>query len=172
MTSLGPEWATEPDGTRTRSAARVVLLDEAGRVLLLRGCDPAQPGTDWWFTVGGGLEPGEDARAAAARELREETGLVLAPAELQGPVWFRSARFPFLGERCRQHEEFFVHRVRGPFALSREGWTELERESVSEVRWWVPAELAASSALFYPQALPQLVAELATVWSGEPRRIV
>jgi 8-oxo-dGTP pyrophosphatase MutT (NUDIX family) len=33
---------------------------------------------DWaWSTPGGGLEPGEDPRSAAGRELQEETGLSL-----------------------------------------------------------------------------------------------
>jgi 8-oxo-dGTP pyrophosphatase MutT (NUDIX family) len=44
---------------RKRRAARVILIDERGRVLLLRGSDPGRPeaGT-WWFTPGGGVEPG------------------------------------------------------------------------------------------------------------------
>ncbi len=42
-----------------RRAARVLLLDGAGRVLLLRGFDPAMPEHRYWFTVGGGLDDGE-----------------------------------------------------------------------------------------------------------------
>jgi 8-oxo-dGTP pyrophosphatase MutT (NUDIX family) len=165
---LGPEWGHGPDGLRTRSAARVVLLDDAGRVLLLRGSDPAAPGTDWWFTVGGGRGPGEDARVAAARELREETGLDVDPDVLEGPVWVRSAEFDFLGARCRQEEEFFVHRVGPGFAVDDAGWTDLERASVSGWRWWAPAELAVAGTAYYPGDLVRLVAELPATWTGDP----
>jgi len=168
---LGPEWAHEADGTRTRSASRVVLVDGAGRVLLLRGTDPAAPGSQWWFTVGGGRAPGEDPATAAVRELREETGIVADPQALQGPVWARVAHFDFLGWSCRQTEEFFVLPVDAGVELSRDGWTDLERESVSEVRWWVPAELAASGEAYFPPALPQLLAELPATWSGPPRPV-
>jgi ADP-ribose pyrophosphatase YjhB (NUDIX family) len=49
-----------------RVAARVVLLDRAGRVLLFRGCDPWQPAAGiWWITPGGGVEPGESLEQAA-----------------------------------------------------------------------------------------------------------
>ncbi|MGI4894621.1 MAG: NUDIX hydrolase [Janthinobacterium lividum] len=176
MSSLGPEWARGSDGVRTRDAARVVVLDEVGRVLLLRGSDPARAGTDWWFTVGGGLEPGESARAAAVRELREETGLLVESSQLQGPAWVRTAEFSFLGEACRQHEEFFVLRVAAnsgaeEVGLDRFGWTELEWESLSEVRWWVPADLASSGTEFYPPKLVALLADLPQVWTGEPRSI-
>jgi 8-oxo-dGTP pyrophosphatase MutT (NUDIX family) len=169
---LGPEWGVGADGVRTRSASRVVVLDDAGRVLLLRGSDPARPGTVWWFTVGGGRDPGEDARSAAARELREETGLAVDPGVLDGPVWARTADFPFLGAQCRQTEEFFVHRVAEGFAPDRSGWTPLEQASVTELRWWDPAELAASGDVVYPVDLPRLLADLPPVWSGDPIPVV
>ncbi len=59
---------------RHRPAARVLCLDPAGRVLLLRWRDPAE-GAIFWEPPGGGLEPGESPLAAARRELHEETGL-------------------------------------------------------------------------------------------------
>ena len=43
-----------------RTSARVVLLDEKGRVLLFCGSDPARADGDapkWWFTVGGQSGP-------------------------------------------------------------------------------------------------------------------
>ncbi|NAZ87491.1 NUDIX domain-containing protein [Kineococcus sp. T90] len=171
---LGPEWGTDPDGTRTRSAARVVVLDGAGRVLLVRGTDPTAPGRSWWFTVGGGRAPGEPAREAAARELLEETGLVVAPADLTGPVWVRTADFPYLGQPCRQHEEFFVHRPHAPAELSRERWTPLELATLTDVRWWTPDELAGTAETVYPVQLAALLAELPAPpgrWAGPPRRI-
>ncbi|MET0424419.1 MAG: NUDIX domain-containing protein, partial [Actinoplanes sp.] len=42
-----------------RRAARVLIVDPAGRTLLLHGGDPARPEQRWWFTPGGGLEQGE-----------------------------------------------------------------------------------------------------------------
>ena len=82
---LGAEWVLGTDGLRFRRAARVILLDDSDRVLLLRGHDVDQPERGWWFTVGGGIDAGEDARAAAVREVREETGLVLEPATCREP---------------------------------------------------------------------------------------
>lgn len=55
---------------------RVMALDEAGRVLLIRH----SYASDKWMPPGGGLGRGEDAVAAAARELREETGCILLEA--------------------------------------------------------------------------------------------
>ncbi|GGC31992.1 hypothetical protein GCM10011371_19310 [Novosphingobium marinum] len=53
---------------------RVVALDEAGRVLLVRH----SYGSAAWMLPGGGLGRGEDIVAAATRELVEETGVALS----------------------------------------------------------------------------------------------
>ena len=55
---------------------RILALDEAGRVLLVRH----SYGSRYWMPPSGGLAAGEEACAAAARELREETGAGLADA--------------------------------------------------------------------------------------------
>ena len=55
------------------------MVDDRARVLLLRGRDPADPSAGrWWFTPGGGVDPGETVEQAARREIAEETGLVAA----------------------------------------------------------------------------------------------
>lgn len=69
---------------RERLTARVLLFDVQGRILLLKGRLPNRPmHTSSWFTVGGGVEPGETLEAAALREIAEETGF--SDVEL-GPV--------------------------------------------------------------------------------------
>jgi len=50
-----------------------VVLDDAGRVLLVRRAD-----NDRWALVTGCLEPGEQPAAGALREVEEETGVLVA----------------------------------------------------------------------------------------------
>ena len=68
-----------------RRAARVLPFDAEDRVLLLYSRDPARPTEPYWCTIGGAVEPGETPAEAAAREMVEETGLVVAPGDLTGP---------------------------------------------------------------------------------------
>lgn len=64
---------------RTVIASCVVLLDDEGRLLLLR-YGPGQPGTGRWWLPGGMLDHGEDPHAAARRETYEEIGITLEPS--------------------------------------------------------------------------------------------
>ncbi len=134
-----------------RTGGRVLVVDRAERVLLLRGTDPADPAAGtWWFTPGGGLDDGETAEQGALRELAEETGLVLA--ELGPAVWTRTAEFDFMGSHYRQAETFFLVRVDG-HDVDFGGFTEIERQAVHEFRWWSVAELAATAETVYPSSL-------------------
>lgn len=61
-----------------------VVHDDVGRLLLvLRGQEPAR---GCWSIPGGRVEPGESARDAVIREVREETGLDVTPSDLVGQV--------------------------------------------------------------------------------------
>jgi crotonobetaine/carnitine-CoA ligase len=64
-----------PPGLPVRRAARVVLLDPAGRVLLLR-YDQPPPNGRHWATPGGGLEPGEDPQTAGGTHVAVPPGQV------------------------------------------------------------------------------------------------
>lgn len=75
------------DQVITREAVRAVAVDDLGRILLLH----SRVGGDYKFP-GGGVEEGEDPRAALARELDEECGSdLLAMGELLVSVVERRA---------------------------------------------------------------------------------
>ncbi|MEV7971914.1 NUDIX domain-containing protein [Cellulomonas sp. NPDC089187] len=168
---LGPDWQPGPDGLPYRRAARVLLVDEADRLLLVRGHDIDQPERSWWFTVGGGLEPGESPRQGAVREVFEETGLVVDADALIGPVLTRSAIFDFVAQRCRQDEEVFLARIAGDAVLASDGWTELEVSVLDEMRWWSLDELADVRIEVFPEGLADLVRPLLTGWDGVTRHL-
>ncbi|HEY7043735.1 MAG TPA: NUDIX domain-containing protein [Nocardioidaceae bacterium] len=62
----------------------VVVLDEAGRLLVVRRGH--EPGRGRWSIPGGRVEPGESLEAAAAREVLEETGLTVSIGSVVGRV--------------------------------------------------------------------------------------
>lgn len=166
---LGPEWVLGPDGVPFRTAARVVLVDGSDQVLMVRGHDPDEPDRHWWFTVGGGIDAGESAHDAAVRELFEETGLRVDPAALIGPVITRRALFDFARRTVRQDEEFFLVRVERPEEIATDGWTDVERRFMDEVRWWNLDELAAVPEQIYPEGFVELARGLLTGWDGTVR---
>jgi 8-oxo-dGTP pyrophosphatase MutT (NUDIX family) len=158
--------------TLRRQAARVVLLDESDRVLLLEASDPADAAKgSWWELPGGGIEPGEASGAAAARELYEETGI--AGVEMGPCVWRQHAAFTFGGYRFDQHEHIHLARMGTPEKRSGEGsdyrppgLEALEALAFKGFRWWSPADLgdllAGGGRVLPPWLLDQLSGVLAS----------
>lgn len=152
-----------PEGSATnpirRRAARVLLIDDTGRVLLFRGFDPARPHWRYWFTVGGGLDDGESSAEGAARELREETGLAVVPDSLGAPVWHDTTEFPFDGRWYRQEQDYFTLRV-DSWQVAVDGFDAVERRSIDAHRWWSIPELDHTGERYYPAELPTLLREI------------
>ncbi|HEY1691576.1 MAG TPA: NUDIX domain-containing protein [Polyangiaceae bacterium] len=63
----------DPSQAEPVTAVGAVVLDGAGRVLLVRRGRP--PGAGSWTLPGGHVEPGEGLRDAVVREVLEETGI-------------------------------------------------------------------------------------------------
>ena len=163
------EWSLGEDGLPFRTAARVLAVTQDGEVLLLVGHDAADPDHNWVFTPGGGLRSGEDPRAGAVRELVEESGIEVAPADLEGPVAHREAIFRFASVTCRQDELFFLLRLPTRCPVGKEGWTDLERDVVDSISWWSPHDLRVAQERgreIYPVRLPEIVEDLASGWNG------
>jgi 8-oxo-dGTP pyrophosphatase MutT (NUDIX family) len=137
---------------RVRRAARVLVVDDAERVLLFRfrfgGRSP------FWATPGGECDPGETFEAAARRELREETGLDLDPG-----CFFAERGNDFVtaeGEPVTADERYFLVRVPA-CEIATDGHTDLEREIMLEHRWFTRAELAAWHETIFPPEILELL---------------
>jgi len=136
-----------------RVGGRLLLIDARDRVLLVRGGDP-ESGTRYWYTIGGGLEPGEDPAEGTARELYEETGLRVNAAELGEPLFDEVTEYPYQGVWYRQEQAFFALRV-----ASYEVPTECldPADDIHEYRWWSVDEIVATPEDVYPRDLAAIV---------------
>ncbi|HVU61770.1 MAG TPA: NUDIX domain-containing protein [Mycobacteriales bacterium] len=101
--------------------AGAVVRDAGGRLLLVRRGTPPAQGS--WTLPGGRVEPGENPAAAAAREVREETGLDVDVGRLL-------ATLPVLG--------YLVH----DFTATVVGGTLQAGDDAADVGWFGVDELA------------------------------
>lgn len=127
--------------------AWVIVQDDAGRILLGRR-DGTRFASGLWNLPGGAIEARERAAEAAARELREETGLLVNPAQLQH---IGVNRYDVAGAYAGLHG-----RAQGVnfFFLARHWQGEPQPlENTSEVAWFDPQHLPPDSLPWLPRAL-------------------
>ena len=145
---------------KVRDAVRGLVLNSKERVLLMQMQLPGRPKI--WLAPGGGVEGGESKHEAIRRELKEELGPIAI--EIGAPIWFGEADVPlFSDELIRLRETYFLCRTEAE-AFSRAGWTELERQTVLDLRWWSIEDIRDSDEIIYPTSI---AAELPPVLAGE-----
>jgi len=148
-----------------RTTARVLPVSPDGAVLLLQEQDPAHPGIAWWGTIGGAVGPGESLVEAAVRELREETGLVVAAELLTGPIGTGVHEFSFAGVDYVSHTNFFAVPLDRDVEVSFAGLEPEEVGNVLAAAWWNPSALEADGTAAQPD-IPDVMRRAVAVVRG------
>ncbi|TAM86660.1 MAG: NUDIX domain-containing protein [Jatrophihabitans sp.] len=111
---------------RRQACAGAIVFDDAGRLLLVRRGHA--PSLGLWCEPSGRCEPGEPALAAAVRECREETGLIVRPVRRAGAVSLADDGTTY------DLEDFVCEVVGGELTPG---------DDAAEVRWVTATDLAA-----------------------------
>ena len=155
----------DPETLPYRPCAGFMLVNREGLVFVGQRIDPSAHG--FWQMPQGGIDKGEDVRAAALRELEEEIGVaadmveVLAqtsrpirydlPSELLGKVW--------KGKYRGQEQHWFLGRFLGSDAdINLQAH---EPAEFNEWRWIEPATLPDLIVPFKRAVYEEVLAEFA-----------
>lgn len=157
-----------------RPSARVLVTGPDGALLLFQfqppeGHSSLSAGPSFWITPGGGIQRDETVAEAAARELREEVGIIVRPQELGPVVASASGPWSASGRVYDAHDSFFWLRVADK-TVDTAGQEDLERSLILGHRWWTVDDLSATTDVVYPIGAASLLRTLLT--SGAPAKPV
>ncbi|HZG93101.1 MAG TPA: NAD(+) diphosphatase [Mycobacteriales bacterium] len=136
---------------RTDPAVIMLVVDERDRVLLGRGVGWPE---DSWSALAGFVEPGETLEMAVAREVHEESGVVVDEVR-----YHSSQPWPFPGSL-----------MLGFFATAAGVPPVIDPAELEDARWWSRAELAAafeSGAARRPTSI-SIASTLLADWLASP----
>lgn len=135
---LAPRRSCHGDPSLVHRVAHVLIFDGRDRLLLQKRSrsKDIQPGR-WDTSVGGHLDPGEDYRAAAVREMEEELGISSLPL-----------RYLYRSQIRNEIESENV----ATYLARYDGAIHFDRAEIDEVRFWSAAEIEAAlgSGVFTP----------------------
>ena len=162
---------TEPDNDPRpyRPCVGVMLLNAEGKVFVGNRIDMSG---DHWQMPQGGIDEGEDPRAAALRELEEEIGTRKAQVIAESREWYaydlpeQISRQKWGGRYRGQAQRWFALRFTG-----QDGDIVLDRHKAEFSAWrWVPMD--AVEALITPmkrEVYRQVIAEFAHLGEDSAR---
>ncbi|MFJ4791320.1 NUDIX domain-containing protein [Kitasatospora purpeofusca] len=125
------DYENDPNAPEPNSlvpAASVVVVDDAGRVLLQRRTDNGM-----WALPGGAMEIGESIAGCGVRETREETGIDIEITGIVGT--YTDPRHVFAYDDGEVRQEFSICLLGRPL-----GGELLVSDESHEVAWFSPAE--------------------------------
>ncbi len=123
---------------------RVILPDEEGKILMVK---QSHEGKNIWMVPGGAIEAGENAAEAAAREVLEETGLVIRVKRL---LWHVEEVSEARGQRFVNF--FLAEMTGGSLALGTDPEFDGENQVLREARFLSKKEILALERV-YPEYL-------------------
>lgn len=138
------------DEVVARPAVRGLILTPQHELLLIRMRSPE--GRVFWIAPGGGVDPGETAEEALARELNEELGLT--DFRLGPVVWRRRHTYRWAGRWFAQREEYRIVEAE-KFAAAMQDIA--EAAFVTELRWWPVEALAHTTDELAPLSLADIL---------------
>ena len=165
------ENALRADGGEYRAGVGIMLLNRRGEVFVARRTDIAG---EAWQMPQGGIDDGEEPRAAALRELTEETGVDRAEIIAESGLWLSYDLPREVVDRARhriwrgQRQKWFIMRFTGTDADINLDAHEPEFDA-----WkWVPVhDLPQLVVSFKRQVYLDLLAEFRHLFAGLSRKI-
>jgi 8-oxo-dGTP diphosphatase len=140
-----------------RRSSRAILLDSAGRVLLIRFAVARDGGTFvFWATPGGSVKADETDLDAARREIKEELAV---NATLTGPVHTSVNRFSHKNVLVDNTDVFFVGRL-DQANPQLHAVSDDERAAMQAVRWWTRDEIDQATETIFPPDLSAVIRRL------------